>query len=39
MNWHRNPNFFVSLRCATRGLWHVLREERNARYHWRRPRW
>lgn len=28
-----NASFRVSLRCAARGLLHVLREERNARYH------
>ncbi len=28
-----NPNLLVSIRCALRGLWHVLRTERNARLH------
>jgi len=30
---YENRNLLASVRCASQGLWHVLRSERNARYH------
>lgn len=33
MKRHASASIVVSLRYAARGLWHVLQEERNARFH------
>lgn len=33
MRPYENRSLLASVRCASQGLWHVLRSERNARYH------